>query len=102
MFNSRTKNLSLHPNEKHFAGFDSRRAVEEQEFVVFDTELTGLNPNSDEIISIGAVKIIKLRIVFDQSLHSHTRTSILSHSESTFIHGITPRQAAVTRQARNW
>ena len=39
------------------------------EIVVFDCETTGLNPKVDDIISIGAVKIKKDKILLDQAIH---------------------------------
>ena len=39
----------------------------EDEYVVFDTETTGLNTKSDEILSIGAVKIKGNKILTSQT-----------------------------------
>jgi len=59
---------------------------------VCDTELTGLNKRRDEIISIGAVKIIDLKIELNQTFHQYIRPQDLSYTDSTFIHRITPEQ----------
>jgi DNA polymerase-3 subunit epsilon len=67
------------------------RLLTELSYTVFDTETTGLEPsNGDEIISIGAVRIVNGRLlqheVFEQLIdprHSVSRKSIA-------IHGITP------------
>jgi DNA polymerase III subunit epsilon len=58
-------------------------------YTVFDTETTGLNPSEgDEIIAIGAVRIINGRLlrdeIFDQRIHPRRRIS----PESQAIHGI--------------
>ena len=49
-------------NRELFAGFDQSKPLGEYDFVVFDTELTGLDRKADEIISIGAVKVKDLQI----------------------------------------
>lgn len=85
---------AVHPvrqrNEEYFSVIDYRRPVSEYEFVVFDTELTGLNPRRDEIVSIGAVRIKNLHILVDDCFYSPARTDGKGHSVGTFIHRITP------------
>lgn len=66
--------------------------MSEYTFVVFDTELTGLNRRRDHIISIGAVKIVNLRIELNQVFHQYIRPSNLVHTDSILIHRITPEQ----------
>ena len=47
-----------------FSGKSGQRGIPigEANYVVVDTELTGLNPRSDSIISIGAMKMLGSRI----------------------------------------
>ena len=59
-------------NRTFFKDFDQTRPLSEYNFVVFDTELTGLNRKKDEIISIGAVKIKDLQIDLGQTFHRLT------------------------------
>ena len=70
---------------------DCDRPLEKSRLVVFDTELTGLNPRRDQIVSIGAVMVENLRIIPDQSFYSIVRPKGFEKaSAATFIHRITP------------
>jgi DNA polymerase-3 subunit epsilon len=64
--------------------------VRDCEFVVFDTELTGLNQKKDEIIAIGAVRLRNLRICFDETFYELIKPQGKLHTPSTLIHRITP------------
>lgn len=79
-------------NKDRFRDFTQSRPLSEYTFVVFDTELTGLNQRNDEIISIGAVKIVNLQIELDQAFHQYIRPKNLDHTKSTLVHRITPEQ----------
>lgn len=64
-------------------------------YTVFDTETTGLDPSAgDEIISIGAIRIVNGRLlrheVFEQLIDPHRSIK----SASMAIHGITPEMLA--------
>jgi DNA polymerase-3 subunit epsilon len=58
------------------------------EYVVFDTETTGLNPKVDEILSIGAVKIKNNKILTSQTFEIFIKNSKTISSKSIEIHGI--------------
>lgn len=79
-------------NNRHFARFDQNRKFGDCSFVVFDTELTGLNPKKDEIISIGAVRIKDLQIDLSETFHYYIRPKNREHTQATLIHRITPQQ----------
>ncbi len=79
-------------NEAAFSDFDQDRPIDSYEFVSFDTELTGLNPKRDRIISIGAVRIRNLRIVAGDNFFAYIKPDRDLPKESTLIHGITPEQ----------
>jgi len=79
-------------NRDFFENFDQTRPLQEYNFVVLDTELTGMNRKHDEIISIGAVKIRDLQIDLGQTFHSYVRPHKLNHTEATLVHRITPEQ----------
>lgn len=60
------------------------------EYVVFDTETTGLDVSKDEILSIGAVKIKENKILTSQTFEVFLQNSKEISSTSIKIHGIRP------------
>ncbi len=60
------------------------------EYIVFDTETTGLNPKKDEILSIGAVKIRDNKILISQTFEVYLKNSKEISSKSIQIHRIRP------------
>jgi len=79
-------------NQNYFVDFDQSLPLTDYNFVVFDTELTGLNKKHDEIISIGAVRITNLQIELSSCFHRYIRPDNLDHNQATLIHQITPEQ----------
>lgn len=60
-------------------------------YVVFDTETTGLNPaDGDEIIQLGAVRIINARMLEDEVIDQLIDPQRSIPATSVAIHGITP------------
>ncbi|MBA1433476.1 MAG: 3'-5' exonuclease [Epsilonproteobacteria bacterium] len=60
------------------------------EYVVFDTETTGLDPKKDEILSIGAVKIKDNKILTSQTFEIYLKNTTEISSKSIKIHHIRP------------
>jgi DNA polymerase-3 subunit epsilon len=79
-------------NKKLFADFNQGRPLHEYTFVVCDTELTGLNKRKDEIISIGAVRIVNLQIELSQTFHRYIRPANIDPNQATLVHRITPEE----------
>ncbi len=77
-------------NREIFRDFDQGRPLADYTFVVCDTELTGLNRRRDEIISIGAVRIVDLQIVPGETFHRYVRPGNIDPNQATLIHRITP------------
>lgn len=71
----------------------------EDEYVVFDTETTGLNPKEDEILSIGAVKIKGNKILTSQTFEVYIKNTLEISSKSIEIHGIRPCDLEDARSA---
>jgi DNA polymerase III epsilon subunit family exonuclease len=67
------------------------RLLRELTYVVFDTETTGLHPaDGDEIIQLGAVRIVKGRILLNESIDQLIDPRRSIPRSSVAIHGITP------------
>lgn len=71
-----------------------RLSLQDASYVVFDTELTGLNPRKDSIVSIGAVKIRNGSIVAGETFYRITEPRTELTEKSVVIHGITPSEAS--------
>lgn len=87
---NRKEHQFLRANREYFASFSQDKPLEEYEFVVVDTELTGLNERRDEIVSIGAVRIRDLRIDLQDCFYTCLRPEGELPKNSTLIHRITP------------
>lgn len=59
-------------------------------FVVIDTELTGLDPKRDSVVSVGALKMSGTRIELGQSYQRLVSPRASFSRASVVVHGITP------------
>ncbi len=64
--------------------------VETADFVVIDTELTGLNERKDSIVSVGAVRMCGGTISLGDSFYRLVKPRTALTRESVIIHGIMP------------
>lgn len=67
-------------------------------FVVFDQESTGLNPDEDRIVSIGAVAVKDGEVMLDDVFEAVLRVNV--PTVSVLVHGITPDQSRRGRDER--
>lgn len=85
---------AVHPliqqNHRRCKEIDQNAPLEEVEFVVLDTELTGFSINLDEIVSIGAVRISGMRLHPAESFQALVDPARSLPKESTLVHRITP------------
>ncbi|WP_424830817.1 exonuclease domain-containing protein [Ruegeria sp.] len=64
------------------------RPVSDLTFVVFDTETTGLLPHKDEIVQIGAVRVVKGKIVDGEKIDTLVDPGIPIPAASTKVHRV--------------
>lgn len=95
---SPSKARPAHPlliqSKEYFSRLDQSNPLKRYDFVVLDTELTGLEVKKDEIVSIGAVRIREMRIDIKDSFYFCVCPSKEVPKQSTLIHRITPSQAS--------
>ncbi len=65
--------------------------LEQLYYSVFDTETTGLVPSQDEILSIGAIRIINRKLLNGESFNELVNPQCSIPPASTRIHGITQK-----------
>ena len=98
---TRSRSLTILPESRpEFFDFDlfnqpdqkpelDERPLSELTFTVFDTETTGLDPRGgDEIISIGAVRIVNSRLLQEENFDQLIDPQCSIPPKSTEIHGI--------------
>lgn len=90
LFRHPPENPVLRDNARYFEAFNQDRPLTDYEFCVLDTELTGLSPRKDEIVSIGVVRIKNLSITAN-SYYSLVAPRGELPKLSTMIHRITPQ-----------
>ncbi|MCG2722483.1 MAG: 3'-5' exonuclease [Thermodesulfovibrionales bacterium] len=89
----------LHPSAlKHLSVPENMKLdvpLSEATYIVFDTELTGLNLKKDSVVSIGALKMFGRRIDIGSTYYRVIAPETELTGKSVIIHGITPSEASV-------
>jgi DNA polymerase-3 subunit epsilon len=82
--------------------------MENRDWIVLDTETTGVDPSSDRVIEIGAVRI-KNRIVTEEVFHTYLQPDRYVSPGALAVHGITdkflagkPRFADISKDFVDW
>jgi DNA polymerase-3 subunit epsilon len=81
-------NISKLQNKEYLYLFDECKDLDE--YIVLDTETTGLNPKKDEILSIGAVKVKNNKIQISESFEIFIKPKQQIDQQSIKIHHIRP------------
>lgn len=71
---------------------DGKTPVTDVDYVVLDTELTGLYEKKDTIVSIGAIRMAGGKIDFGQSFYRLVKPRTDLRAESVVVHEITPSE----------
>ncbi len=75
-----------------------KQPIDETDFVVFDTELTGLDYRKDSLIAIGAIKMTGSRIHPSKSFYTLVKPSSTVKVEGVLAHELTPSELKNGRQ----
>ncbi len=85
-------NEALARSHSFFDALQQDKDLADYDFVVLDTELTGMNAKQDEIVSIGAVRIRNMSIAPGETYTAMVRPRTDMPKTATLIHRITPTQ----------
>ncbi|GAB6082790.1 hypothetical protein JCM30471_17040 [Desulfuromonas carbonis] len=68
-----------------------QQSLRDVTYVVFDTETTGLDPSAgDEVIQLGAIRVVKGRLLLDETIDQLIDPQRSVPASSVAIHGIAP------------
>lgn len=80
----------LKSKRQSLSKIDLSKSILEANYIVIDTELTGLDEKKDSIISIGAIKMTGTKIYLDRTFYRLINPRAKFKPESVLVHGITP------------
>lgn len=69
-------------------------ALRDLTFVVFDSETTGLDPTTDDVVQLGAVRIVNGRIIASETFNALVNPGRPIPAQSTKVHGVTDTMVA--------
>jgi DNA polymerase-3 subunit epsilon len=90
MYNTLKRKIALYRLKDKSYSYLYDFNIPNKEYIVLDTETTGLNPNQDEILSIGAVKIKNNKIIAKEFFEIFIKPKKFISQESILIHHIRP------------
>ncbi len=80
--------------DKERPGDPNDAALRDLAFVVFDSETTGLNPAKDEVVQLGAVRIVNGKIIHSEIFNALVNPGMPIPPGSTKVHRITDKMVA--------
>jgi DNA polymerase-3 subunit epsilon len=83
------------------SGISTRTALDELRWVVVDVETGGLNPQTDPLLSIGAVEIRNGRINLGAGFEVRVQQASATSHENILVHGLTHSQQLSGMGARD-
>ena len=91
----------LHPhalaNLEALEGLDPALPISACRFVVLDLETTGLDPEKDRVVSVGAVRLVEGRVRLGESFRELVNPGRDIPAVAVKVHGITPDKIAGAR-----
>ncbi|MBU4564006.1 MAG: 3'-5' exonuclease [Desulfarculus sp.] len=97
----RLKRRDLNPhalaNLEALEGLDPATPINECRFVVLDTETTGMDPEQDRVVSVGAVRLVQGRVRLGEAFSELVNPGRDIPAVAVKVHGITPDKIASAR-----
>ncbi|MCF8043503.1 MAG: 3'-5' exonuclease [Desulfarculaceae bacterium] len=97
----RVKSRDLHPNARAnleaLEGLDLAAPLSACRFVVLDTETTGMDPETDRVVSVGAVRVVQGRVRLGEAFSELVNPGRDIPAMAVKVHGITPDKIASAR-----
>ena len=76
---------------------DPRRPARSYGYAVVDLETTGMDPQQDRVVAVGAVRVVEGRVLLGDSFTELVNPGRAISVEAIKVHGITPDQVAGAR-----
>ncbi len=86
--------FNIFRKRRTFPGIEPETPINDVRYVAIDMELTGLNENTDSIVSIGAVRMSGSRIDLGNTFYQLVSPRTELKADSVVIHEITPSEVA--------
>ncbi len=101
LLRQRLRGRELHPlaqtNLRALEGLDPAAPISACRFVVLDLETTGLDPQNDRVVSVGAVRLVEGRVRLGEAFSELVNPGRDIPAEAIKVHGITSDKIAQAR-----